>query len=171
MVRTSVPPGGGLQALVDVDLEACSGELEDYGVVLLQIVSVDDFWLVPPHHNLVGLIIVVYLNMLVAELAGADRNAPRKGGRQPLLQGSMEGPWDDEHVQVAPVQLRVEAPWHERSWHMDDPGPLPLCHPHQLRRLLFPPTHHCVIPRSYRFRKGRTRKFASLHSYMFEKSE
>ena len=28
-----------------------------------------------------------------------------------------------------------------------------------------------VIPRSYRFRKGRTRKFASLHSYMFEKSE
>ena len=42
VVRTSVPLGGGIQALVDVDLEACCRELEDYDVVLLHIVAVDD---------------------------------------------------------------------------------------------------------------------------------
>ena len=63
--------------------------------------------------------------MLVAELASADRNAPRKGDRQPRIQRTMEGPWDDEHLQVIEVQPRVEAMWQERSWRMADPGPLP----------------------------------------------
>ena len=52
MLRTRVPPGHGLYALVDVDLEACCRELEDYDVVLLQVVPVDDVWPVP--HQQIG---------------------------------------------------------------------------------------------------------------------
>ena len=66
MVRTSVPPGSRVHALVDADLEAFCGDLEDYDVVLLQIEAVDDLWLVPPQHNIVVVIVVAYLNMLVA---------------------------------------------------------------------------------------------------------
>ena len=90
VVRTSVLPGSRVHALVDVDLEACCRELEDYDVVLLQIVAVDDLSPVPPQHYLVGVLVVAYLNMLIAELAGTNRNAPREGDRQPRLQRSME---------------------------------------------------------------------------------
>ena len=44
--------------------------------VLLHAVAVDDLWPVPPQDNLVGVLVVAYLHMHVAELAGADRNAP-----------------------------------------------------------------------------------------------
>ena len=145
MVRTSVPAGGGLQALIDVDLQACCHELEDNDAVLLHGVALDDLWPVPPQDDLVGVRVVANLNMLVAELACADGNAPRKEGLQPLLQRSMEGPRDDEHVQVIPAQLRVEALRHQKLRHVADPRPLPLPHLHQLHRLLFSPFNNGLV--------------------------